>query len=165
MHYPLRFCGIAIAIVALAAEAPGAAAQENTFTITCQNVGNGAPEPLADREGHSILVNDYSCRADSGPLSGGVWTGRAIWEFDKTNAVLVSGTGVVRKPDAIAVYQDKLGKLVLTITDGKVSGFASTGQGSYLAAVGSAASLAGKSYTWTEKSTGPGQFMVELKVE
>ena len=75
MHYLLRFCGIAIAIVALAAEAPSAAAQENTFTITCQNVGNGAPEPFADREGHSILVNDYSCRADSGPLSGGVWTG------------------------------------------------------------------------------------------
>jgi hypothetical protein len=165
MHYLLNVCCIATAAIALAAVAPRAVAQDNTFTITCQNVGSGAPEPLGDREGHSILVNDFSCRADSGPLSGAVWTGRAIWEFDKTNAVLVSGTGVVRKPGATVVYQDTAGKLALTMTDGNVTGFASTGRGSYLMAIGSAASLAGKSYTWTEKSTGPGQFAVELKVE
>jgi hypothetical protein len=165
MNYLLNVCRIATAAIVLAAAAPSAVAQENTFTITCQDVGGGAPEPLGDREGHSILVSEYSCRADSGPLSGGVWTGRAIWEFDKTNAVLISNTGVVRKPGATAVYQDTAGKLALTMTDGKVTGFASTGRGSYLMAIGNAASLAGKSYTFTAKPTGPGQFTVELKVE
>jgi hypothetical protein len=165
MHYLLNVCRIATAAIALAAAAPSAVAQENTFTLTCQDVGGGAPEPLGDREGHSILANDYSCRADSGLLSGGVWTGRAIWEFDRTTAVLISNTGVVRKPGATVVYQDTAAKLALTMTDGKVTGFASSGRGSYLMAIGSAASLAGKSYTWTEKSSGAGQFTVELKVE
>jgi hypothetical protein len=165
MHCLLNVCGLATAAIAFAAFAPSAVAQENAFTLTCQNVGGGAPEPLEDREGHSILVNDYSCRADSGPLSGGVWTGRAIWEWDKTNAVLVSGNGVVRKPGAAVVYQETRGKLALTMTDGKVTGFIATGGGTWPMAIGSAASLAGKSYTWTSKPTGPGQFAVELKVE
>jgi hypothetical protein len=165
MHYLMNVCGIATATIALAAAASSAVAQENTFTLTCQDVGGGAPEPLGDREGHSILANDYSCRADSGPLSGGVWTGRDIWEWDKTNAALVSGNGVVRKPGATVVYQHTAEKSALTMTDGKVTGFAGAGRGSLAMAIGSAASLAGKSYTFTAKSTGPGQFTVEIKVE
>ena len=51
------------------------------------------------------------------------------------------------------------------MTDGKVTGFPAPGRGSYLMAIGNAASLAGKSYTFTAKPTGPGQFTVELKVE
>ena len=56
MHYLLNVCGIATAAIGLAAAAPSAVAQENTFTLTCQNVGGGAPEPLGDRDGHSISV-------------------------------------------------------------------------------------------------------------
>ena len=41
--------------------------------------------------------------------------------IDKPSAVLVSGAGVARKPEAIVVYQDKLGRLALTMTDGKVT--------------------------------------------
>jgi hypothetical protein len=165
MHCLLNVCGLATAAIAFASFAPSAVAQENAFTLTCQNVGGGAPEPIEDREGHSILVNDYSCRADSGPLSGGVWTGRAIWEWDKTNAVLVSGNGVVRKPGATVVYQEARGKLALTMTDGKVTGFAASGQGSFRTATGSAAALAGKSYTFASKPTGQGQFAVEVTVQ
>jgi len=165
MHHLLNVCGIATAAIALAATAPSAAAQGNTFTLACQSIGSGALEPLGDREGHSLLVGEYSCRADSGPLSGGVWTATDIWEFNGTNAVLVTGYGVIRKPGATAVYQDTEGRLALTMTDGKVTGFLATGGGSWPMAIGSAASLAGKSYTWTSKPTGPGQFAVELKVE
>jgi hypothetical protein len=63
-------CGVATAIIALSAAAPNAIAQEITFASTCQGVGNGAPEPLGDRDGHTISVADYSCHVDSGPMSG-----------------------------------------------------------------------------------------------
>jgi hypothetical protein len=80
MHYLLNVCGIATAVLTLAAAAPSAVAQDNTFTLTCQNIGGGAAEPLGDRPDHSILVSDYSCRVDSGPLKGGVSTANTIWE-------------------------------------------------------------------------------------
>jgi hypothetical protein len=165
MHYLLNVCGIATAVITLAAAAPSAVAQDNTFTISCQNIGGGAAEPLGDRPDHSVLVSDYSCRADSGPLKGGVWTGNTIFEFDGPNAVVVSGNGVVRAPGATVVYQEASGKLALTMTDGKVTGFAASGQGSFRMATGSAASLAGKSYTFASKPTGQGQFAVDVTVQ
>jgi hypothetical protein len=163
MHYLLNVCGIATAAIGLAAAAPSAVAQEKTFTLTCQDVGGGVPEPLGDRDGHSISVEQYSCSASSGPMSGGVWTGSIIWEWDKTNAVMVSGNGVIRKPGATAVYQEKEGKIALTMSDGKVTGFAASGAGSWVMATGSAASLAGKTYTFAAKPIGPAQFTVEIK--
>ncbi len=164
MRNLLKASGIAAA-AAFAAFAPGAAAQENTITLTCQNIGSSAPEPLGDREGHSISVGQFSCRVDSGPMSGGVYTGSAIWEWDKTNGVLVSGSGVVRKPGATEVEVYTEGKNALTMADGKVTGFTASGRGSYPVAIGGAASLAGKSFTWTVKSTGRGQFTAEDRIE
>jgi len=120
-------------------------------------------DALADREGHSLLVGEYSCRADSGPLSGGVWTATDIWEFNGTNAVLVTGYGVIRKPGATAVYRDTEGRLALTMTDGKVTGLTASGRGHWRLATGGSASLAGKSYTFAAKSAGPGRFAVEIK--
>ena len=61
MRYFLKASGI-VAAIAFAALAPGAVAQESTSTYACQDVGGGAPEPLGDREGHSILVAQVSCR-------------------------------------------------------------------------------------------------------
>jgi len=164
MHY-LNVCGVATFVIALAAAAPNAVAQENSLKYTCQDVGNFALEPLGDREGHAISVGQFSCRAVSGPMSGALLTGSIIWEWDKTNAVLVSGSGVVRKPGATAVYQDQEGKLALTMADGKVTGFIATGRVSYRVGAGEAAALAGKSFAFTAKSTGPGQYEIEDKAE
>ena len=62
-------CGIATALIALSATPPSAVAQENTAMLNCQAVGwgNGLPEPLGDREGHGISIDQYSCRVDFGP--------------------------------------------------------------------------------------------------
>jgi hypothetical protein len=166
MNFIQNLCGVASAALAFAATSPSAIAQEITAVLTCQNVGGVAPEPLGDREGHSILIGPYSCRIDSGPMSGGVLTGTAIWEWDGPNAVLLTASGVERKPDATAVYVEREGKLALTMADGKVTGWAALGRGTYSVATGSAASLAGKSYTFAAKPTGAaGQFTVEVKVE
>jgi hypothetical protein len=158
--------GLVVAGLAFASATPNAIAQETTFTFTCQEFGGGSPpEPLGDREGHAISVGNYSCRADSGPLAGGVLTGTGIWEWDKTNAKMISNGGVIRKPGASAGYQITDGKLALTITDGKVTGATGEGAGTYSVAVGDAASLNGKSFTWTTKSTGPGTFQIDVKIK
>ena len=156
-------CGVATAIMALSAAAPSAVAQENVMTYSCRDIGVGSSEPLGDREGHSLFVADYSCSVDSGPLSGGVMTGSNVWEFDGPNAVLRSSIDVVRKAGATSVYQESDAKMALTITDDKVTGWTSSGKGTWLVASGSAASLAGKSTTWTAKPTGPKQFTLEEK--
>jgi hypothetical protein len=98
-------------------------------------------------------------------MSGGVQTGTDIWEWDGPNAVSVSGNGVTRKEGATVVYVSNSGKVALTMTDGKVTGWTASGQGRYAVAAGSAAPLAGKSYTWTAKSTGMGQFTQEDKLQ
>jgi len=102
---------------------------------------------------------------DSGPFAGGVMTSTNIWEWDKTNAVALSGNSVIRKPGATAVLKAIDGKMSLTVADGKVTGATASGRNTVVLATGSAASLAGKSSTWTAKSTGPGQYTLESKVE
>lgn len=158
-------CGIATALIALSATARSAVAQENTATLTCQAIGwgNGPPEPLGDREGHGISIDEYSCRVETGPMSGGVSRGTIIWEWDGTNAVELSEIGVIRKPGATFVYRGTEGKVALTMADGKVTGFTADLKGQPLLATGGAASLAGKPYTLTSKSTGPSTWRVEVK--
>ena len=155
-----------VAAAATGAFAPGANAQETTQILSCQDIGPSAPEPLGDREGHSILTATVSCRVDSGFMSGGVLTGTDIWEWNGPKAVLLSGSGVVRKPGGTLVYTETSATLELTMADGKVTGWTASGRGTYPVATGSAAFLAGKSYTLTAKPTGPaGTSAVEAKVE
>ena len=162
----LHFSGSAAVALAFAAFAPSAAAQENTTVWACQDVGVSPPVPLGDREGHSISVGQYSCRAESGPLAGGVGTGTDIWEWDGPKATLLSDSGVVRKPGATLAWKGTEGKLTHTKTDGKVTGWTASGRLTNLLATGGWASMAGKSYTWTAKSVGPAsQFSVESKPE
>jgi len=60
---------------------------------------------------------------------------------------------------------DHRGKMASTITDGKVIGATSSARGNDGIATGGAASLAGKSYTWSTKSTGTLQFVLEVEME
>jgi hypothetical protein len=154
-----------VTALAFAGFAPGAVAQETSFKQICQEVGGSAPEPVGDREGHSISIGRYSCRMDSGPTSGGVVTGSDILDWDKTNGVLVMGNAVVRKPGGFAAYQDTERKIALTITDGKVTGFTGSGKIRWTIATGSAAPLASKTFSWTVKSTGAGQWEADATSE
>jgi hypothetical protein len=164
MRYVLKASGIAAA-VAFAAFAPAAMAQEIS-KFSCQAVGaNGAPEPLGDREGHGITVTTESCRNVGGAMDGSLTTGQSIWEWDGTNAKMLLESGVVRKPGALATYEITEGKLALTMTDGKVTGFTASGKGRWPTASGTAASLAGKSWTYKAKSTGAGQWEGELTAD
>jgi hypothetical protein len=166
MQKVLRISGSATAALAFAAFAPSAVAQENTTVWACQDVGGSPPQALGDREGHSISVGQYSCRAESGPLAGGVSTGTNMWEWDGPKGTLLSDSGVVRKPGATLAWKGTGGILTLTMADGKVTGWTASGRGANLLATGGWASMAGKSYTWTAKSVGPAsQFSIEAKSE
>jgi hypothetical protein len=165
MHCLRIASGFATFAIAFATGAPRATAQEMTFTSTCSQVGVATPEPVGDREGHTIMSEEDVCRFDSGPFAGGVMTSTGIWEWDKTNAILISSGAVFRKPGATAVGRLTEGKIALTIVGGKVSGAVSSVRGSWPIATGNAASLAGKLFTATATDLGPGQFLLEYKVE
>jgi hypothetical protein len=161
----LRFSGLAAAALAFAAFGPSAVAQEITSVWACQDDGRPS-EPLGDREGHSLSVDQSSCRVESGTFAGGVGTAMGMWEWDGPKAIELSGSGVVRKPGATLAWKDTEGKATLTMTDGKVTGWTASGGGTNMLATGDWASLAGKSYHWTAKSVGPAsQYSVESKEE
>jgi hypothetical protein len=164
MKTALFSVGIGTAI-AFAAFAPDAVAQEVTIKTACSIVGDAAPEPLGDRDGHAYSVETDTCLDQTGPFVGGVYTGTVIWEWNGPNAVLVSGSGVMRKPGATALAQFTEGKVELTLTDGKVTGATASGKGRWPIATGSAASLAGKTFTWASKGTGPATFAVEVNAQ
>jgi len=162
MRYLLKAFGIGTAI-AFAGFAPNAVAQEISYIWTCQTVGIDPPEALGDREGHSISVNTASCSSESELMSGATLTGTTVWEWDGPKATLLSSNGVIRKPGGMVVYQNTGGSLALTMTDGKVTGFTSSGKGDEKLATGNLAVLAGKPYTWTAKPAAHGQFTIEVK--
>jgi len=155
-------CGLAASTLLLSA---AAVAQDLSYQSTCQSVGGSAPEPLGDREGHAVLVAETSCRVVSGPLSGALVTATSIWEWNGTEATMLSNAGVYRMPGGELVFRGSEGKLTLTMADGKVTGFTASGKGQAILATGTAAPYAGKTTNWTAKSTGPGTFSVEDKVE
>ena len=165
MQNSLRFTCTAAAALAFAAFAPNAIAQE-VFKFSCQAVGgSGTPEPLGDREGHNITVLTASCRNAGGVLDGSLTTAQEIWEWDGPNAKMLLESGVIRKPGAIATFELTEGKIALTMTDGKVTGFTASGKGRYPTATGTAASVAGKSWTWKSWPAGAGQWEGEATLD
>jgi hypothetical protein len=157
MRNSLKVLGLA-AVIAFAAFAPSAGAQQMSFKMICQDVGAFAPEPVGDHEGHMMSVDRYSCRMESGPMNGAVVSGGDVTNWDKGVGVEVLGNAAVRKPGGFGVYQDTEGKIALTIADGKVTGFTGNGKVHWVVATGSAAPLAGKTFSYTIKSTGAGQW-------
>lgn len=159
LSLPSGLCAAALAMGSV-----GAAAQSGSTTrLHCHTVGSAAPEVLGDREGHAVSVSQHSCRVEGGLTDGGILTGITIAEWDKGHAVVLSATGITRKPGAVTAYQQTEGKSSLVMTDGKPSGMTGSGRGRYTLATGSAAALAGKTYSYTFSMTGPNQFVVEVK--
>ena len=126
MHHASRILNVAASLALTTLSMSTLAQTPVTFKSTCQDVGFAAREPLGDRDGHSIEVIQYSCRNEGGVEDGTLMTGMVIWEWDKTTCVMLSGNGVVRKPGALAVFQNSGSKASLTISDGKVTGITGT---------------------------------------
>jgi hypothetical protein len=162
MRYLLKTSRILVAI-AVAAFASGSGAQEGFSKYSCQSFGGGAPEPLGDDL--LISTDQYTCHVDSGPMSGGVLTGETIWKWNGPDAVLVSGSGIVRKEGAAWVFVQTEGKIAVTMVNGKATGFGASGKGRIAAATGGAVSKAGRTTTWTVAPSGLRQFTVEERTD
>jgi hypothetical protein len=160
--WAIRFAAT-LALATLAASTMGQGAV--SIKSTCQDVGAATRESTGDRDGHAIPVVQYSCRNEGGATEGSVTTGTIIWEWDKTAAAMVIGNGVLRKPGALAAYQNTEAKATQTVVDGKVTGIAGTSRGIYKSATGGMASLAGKSFSTTFHSIGGGQLVIETTLD
>ena len=165
MKQRFRPACVAVALALSVLGAHSVAQTPTAFRCVCQDIGTSPREPLGDREGHAVSVTSYTCRVEGGPLDGGVLTGTTIYEWDKTNAIGLSANGVGRKAGATLVYQLSEFKNALTLVDGRVTGFLGSGQGTYKMATGSAASLAGKTFSYVVRPTGSSQFAIDVKVE
>ena len=157
----LLLCCVGVAALALTSTV-ALAQSGQTARLYCHAVGSSQPEPLGDREGHAISIGEIACRVEGGLADGGLLTGTIIYEWDKANGVLLSGIGVTRKPGATTSYQHTEGKITLIMSDGKVTGYTGSGRGRHTMATGAAASLNGKTYSFTFKTVGPGQYVVDV---
>jgi hypothetical protein len=150
----------ALTLVAGLSFSAGAQAQP-TFKNYCQSVGTAPQEPIGDRAGHAISASSMSCRIEGGPMDGSVMTGLLFWEWDGPNAIGRGAIGIYRKAGSSLIFSNSEAKNTLIMVDGKVTGFSSTGRGTYTLGTGSAAALTGKGYSFVTKSTGLNQFVVE----
>lgn len=87
------------------------------------------------------------------------------YEWNSANGVGKAGFGVARSLAGKIIYVSTQMTNTLTMTDGKATGFVVTGRGHYPVATGPARAFAGKTYSFTTKSTGPGQFVIESTVD
>jgi hypothetical protein len=163
MKYPTKLSLAFVAVLAI----PACVYAQTTpaYKIHCMTTGTNAMEPIGDRSGHSISVGQSTCKVDGGPLDGGLMTASAVYEWDGVNGVSKASNGVVRKPGAMAIYVNTDFKTTLTMAEGKVIGSVSSGSGHFILATGTAASLADKAYSFTGKSTGPGQVTLEITIQ
>ena len=145
----------------LAAGAAGA----QSWKINCTNTGASAPEPLGDREKHSLMVKLATCIEVGGPMDGAVVTQGVIWEHDAAGSKALSGDSVARKPGATAAYRVTEGTLAWVMREGKIAGWTAAGKAMYTLAVGTGAQYAGKSFSWKSWPTGPNTYVTEMTLD
>lgn len=154
---------LALACVLPLACSPSWAQEVAAHVARCRNVGTSPLEPLGDREGHALSTSQISCRIEGGPMDGAMLAGTTVWEWQGSSAVGLYGNGVSRKPGAAMVYVNSDMKLAPVMDGGRMVGTTASGRGRYVMATGSAAGLLGKTYSFTTKPTGYGEFVIEVK--
>ena len=123
-------------------------------------------EPLKDREGHRVSAQTAGCiHEGGGAIDGAVSTQGVIWEMDANGGKLLSGDGVSRKLGVISVVKITEGTLAWVMKDGKVVGWTAEGKAVFTLAVDGAAELAGKSFSWKSRPTGPRSYVSEMTMD
>jgi hypothetical protein len=151
-------------LTSLLLASPAWSQEPTTFRLHCQILGPSVPEPLGDREGHSLSTTQVSCRAEGGPMDGAVMSGYTAYEWQGQNANGV-GFGVIRKRGAALVYSNSEMTSSLIMENGRVVGNTGGGRGRYVMASGAASAWAGKGYRYTFKSSGFNQFTIDVTVD
>jgi hypothetical protein len=155
---------ITYAVMATAgALAPSTAAAEMKFHYDCR-VTDTMQVPQMGREGQSARLSHFTCRIRGGLLDGFTATGTNLLEHHEEGARLVGSTVIAQKKDSTLAYEvNDARRRLRKSKDGTVR-WESTGTGVYRHATGSAAPLAGKSFTASVKSTGTQTFTIDSVV-
>lgn len=159
---------LSMSAVALSLTLAGSAAMAQSGTSSkslCISTGAAAMEPVGDREGHTLQNSLGTCRVEGAAFDGAVVTVYATWEQDKMTGTLLSGDGILRKPGALAAYRQLTGQRSLVVQDGKVVGWTATGKSVFTLAAGTFSAYAGKTFSWTAKSTAPNQFVIDSTID
>ncbi len=155
----------AMAVIALSLTSGLVLAQAAASQSNCTFHGGLVREPIGDREGHALQVSAATCAVTGGVLDGTVETHHAIYEHDKGASSLRSADSVFRKPGARAVARITAGTLEIVMKDGNPAGWTASGKGVYTMASGTAAPLAGKTFTYTARSTGPLSYGLDIVLD
>lgn len=150
---------------AIAFTGAGPAAGAERVSASCVNSGPTVSEPIGDRDGHVLNLSTGTCVESGGPLDGIVSTQNAVWEGNAGRARLLSGDGIGRKPGALMAYRLLEGVIEPVMKDGKAVGWIATGKGVYTLAAGTAAAVAGRTFTWTTRPNGPRRYIVEAVLD
>jgi len=152
---------------ALAAASVGAYAQDATpdSLYACEGAGFAPPEAYGDSESHTITAGPFKCRARTGPMAGGVLIGQAVIEWKEGTGTLLAGSGVVRKPGVVLVFQTLDYKVIYQKIDGRFSKASGAGHFKYVFAGGSEAALNGATFVYVTKSASPDAFLLEATRE
>ena len=126
----------------------------------CNIVGAAIPEPVGDRNGHSILTYSYSCVGVEGVLKDAVVTAFAAAEWDGPKTTTAAALGVHRVPGGAAIAQVLEGTGSVILKEGKPVGTEMSGKTVFKFASGTLAALSGKTVSFVSKSTGLNRFEI-----
>lgn len=175
MHHPTRAgCGLAhsparqrmrgaLALVgALAALCTSpVAADEIKYRSDCQVTDTTRLEKLG-RDGRAAHLSHFTCHITGGPLDGSVVTGTNIWDMgDEGGGALLGSIAVAQKTGSSVMYEVHDVTRSLKFSNGRAVGWEATSWGIYKAASGSAAPLAGKTFSSVARFTSPRTFTIE----
>jgi hypothetical protein len=128
----------------------------------CNVISTAVPEPLGDRDGHSIVSFAYACVGVEGLVKDAVVTAFSATEWDGSKTTNVSALVVYRAPGGTAIAQTLEGNGSVITKDGKPVGTEITGKLTYKFASGTLAALSGKTVNFVNKTTGRNRFEIEL---
>jgi len=94
-------------------------------------------------------------------MQGGTMTAMGVYEWSGNEGKLLVANGVMRKPGSVVVYDTTEGSGSLVIVDGRPVGARTAGKGVYRLATGAAAELNGKTFSYSTRPVGNGQFIIE----
>lgn len=98
-------------------------------------------------------------------MTSGVLIGHAVIEWKDGTGTMLAGSGVVRRPGVVLVYQNLDYKVLYQKTDGKFSAASGAGDFKYVFAGGSEAALTGATFVYFTRAASPDTFLLKATRE
>lgn len=152
---------LALLVAFAAPAAPVVSGAEGRYRSDCEVVETTRLENFG-HDGQPARLSHFTCRITGGPLHGSAVIGTNIWDMSGgVSGILLGSIAIAQRPGANVMYEVHDVNHHLQTRDGKVVGREATSWGVYKSATGSAAHLAGKTFTSAVHYTSPRTFIIE----